>query len=195
MKEIFIVEDEIVVAKAIEQTLLHNGYAVSGIATSFNKAKEQLSTHKPDLILCDINLNGVKNGIELMQEIEWKFQVPLIFISAYDDIEILREADKLSPENYITKPFNEKQLLVSIDRVFEKKHEKDLQEPTTRELDILKLVARGHSSKMMAEKLNLSFHTIETHRKNLLKKYDVNSMAELICFVTDKGWVGYNKEL
>jgi DNA-binding NarL/FixJ family response regulator len=191
MKSILIIEDEVLVAKSIEKILVANSYKVLGIATSVKAAKVLLASSKPDLILCDINLNDNKTGIELMSEVALTTNAPFIFISSYADQETLQKANLTSPFSYITKPFNEKQLLTTIACVFAKIYD-ELAGPTDRELSILKLVSKGFSTKQIAETLSITFNTVESHRKNLLRKYAVSSMAELICLATSKQWIFYD---
>lgn len=62
---------------------------------------------------------------------------------------------------------------------------------TNRELDILQLIAKGFSSKEIAEKLGITFHTVESHRKNMLKKHGVSTTVELVFIATGKGWITY----
>lgn len=189
-KKILIIEDEIIVAKDIEQILTANGYEVVGIASNYERARIKLQTIATDLILCDINLNSNKTGLDLIEEFEARISVPFIFISAYSDSETLKKAIGLAPCNFLTKPFNEKQLLTSIQMALTE--EDDEEKPSSRELSILKLLARGHGSKEIADELSISFFTVETHRKNLLKKYNVKTSAELACFATSKGWINYS---
>jgi DNA-binding NarL/FixJ family response regulator len=193
LKRIFIIEDEIVVAKSIAKMLSNYGYKIAEITTSYKEAKEKILTAKPHLILCDINLNSEKTGIELMKELNPKYNIPFIFISAYSDVQTLQKANTAAPCNYITKPFNEKQLLVSIERVFGNIENIRNIKPTDRELSILKLIGKGYSSKEIASELSISFNTVETHRKNLIKKYNVNSMNELICMAASEKWIKYEK--
>ena len=76
--KILIIEDEILLAKDIEQSLLSAGYQVVGIASNHKKAKQILSIDIPDLILCDINLRSKKTGIELITEIKRTHQLSVI---------------------------------------------------------------------------------------------------------------------
>jgi len=192
MCKIYIVEDEILVAKSIENIITHNGYDCAGIATSYEQAKQDLMELNPDLILCDINLNGTKTGIDLMDDIQSFCTVPFIFISAYSDIDTLKKADSTSPLNYITKPFNDNQLLACLRR-FVLSSDVNLEEvlPTDREISIIELASKGYGNREMAEILNLSVNTIETHRKKMIKRHNVHSMSELVCMATSKGWVKY----
>lgn len=192
MKRIFIVEDEIVVASGIKDILENNGYEVTGIATNYKAAKEKLLITKNDLILCDINLGESRTGIDLMREIKGKYNLPFIFISAYTSLDIIEKANKTEPINYITKPFNENQLLVSIKRAIATLNSKLANfEPTEREKHIIQLLANGLSSKDIAGKLSLSYYTVETHRKKLVKKFNVKNVNELISKAMSNQWVTY----
>ncbi len=194
MKKILIIEDEIVVAKGIEQTLKHNGYQVLEIATKFTDGKNALKTCIPDLILCDINLNESQNGIDLMKEVNLKLNIPFVFISAYSSNKILQEAQQTNPINYITKPFSERQLLVTVERAFSETQTNQLRKPTDKEIIILQLIAQGYNSKEIASTLSLSFHTVETHRKKMLSKFNVNNITQLVCLATSEGWVSFKEQ-
>lgn len=193
MKNIFIIEDEVIVAKNIAALLNDEGYEIEDIAFNYAEAKQKLMLCKPNLILCDINLNSEKTGIDLMKELGTKFNIPFIFISAYSDAQTLQKADETAPFNFLTKPFSEKQLLATVKRVFSQIESRQAEHPTERELSVLKLVARGYSTKQIAQELSITFNTVESHRKNLLKKYNVSSMAELICLATTKSWIRYGE--
>jgi DNA-binding NarL/FixJ family response regulator len=189
MKRVFIVENEIIIAKDIERVLSSNGYETIGIATTYDLAGKEIPNLKPDIILCDINLDGPRDGIYLMAEIHTKCNIPVIFITAHCDADTLAKASKVKPAGYITKPFTANQVLSSVALALASKSEPET--PSLRELDVLKLMANGKTSQQIAETLSISFNTVETHRKNLLKKYSVNTTAQLMCLATSKGWVEY----
>lgn len=113
-KKIFIVEDEIVVANDIRQILNKNNFYVTGVATKYEQAVCGIKKEKPDLVLCDIRLREEKSGIELMQELSENMCFKIIFISAYSDIETIEKANLVNPFNYLTKPFNDQQLVTSV---------------------------------------------------------------------------------
>jgi DNA-binding NarL/FixJ family response regulator len=190
MKSILIIEDEILVARSTEAILSNFGYHVVGIATNNKQARLLLNQNQVDLILCDINLNDNQTGIELMRDTKEKHQIPFIFISSYSDRYTLESANQLYPHSYLTKPFNEKQLLATVNRFFLQPTESHTQ-PTPRELVILSLISKGKSTRNIAEALSITVNTVESHRKNLLKKYQVKSMPELVCLATSKGWISY----
>ncbi|NOR87565.1 MAG: response regulator [Bacteroidales bacterium] len=190
--KILIVEDEILLAKDIEQSLLIAGYQVIGIASNHKKAKQLLNVNMPDLILCDINLRSKKTGIELITEIKKSHQLSVIYITAYSDEETIELANQTNPINYLTKPFNEKQLLTSVHlavKYIEQKDSTDM--PSQREISVINLLSKGYNSRAIAEELSISFNTVETHRKNILKRYQIKTSAELVYLAASQGWISH----
>ena len=117
MKEarIFIVEDEALVAKDIEASLRDMGFVVSGIASSGEKAIIDVGEKSPDLILMDIKLKGEMDGIETASQIRARFNIPVIYLTAHSDEEMLQSAKLTEPFGYIIKPFEERELGRTID--------------------------------------------------------------------------------
>ncbi len=193
MNRIIIVEDEALVALGMRKILESNGYAVIGYATKYTTAYELIVSNSCDLILCDINLGGEYSGIKLMRETVMNSSVPFMFITAYADTDTLKNALETKPANYIIKPFNEEQLLVAVKVALNNAtlHKTHFDIPTDTELQVLQLLGKGLSSKDIGRKLVKSQHTIDTHRRNLIKKYKVSNISELICLATARGWVRY----
>jgi DNA-binding NarL/FixJ family response regulator len=188
--KIFIVEDEIIIANDIQRILNENGYQVSGIATKFSQAQKMIAKLRPNIVLCDINLNGARSGIQLMKELSKSIRFSIIFISAYTDSETLKDAHALNPFSYLTKPFNDRQLITSIQLAIiaiEDTHL--LNKPSSRELEIIRLVAQGFNNAQIGEKLFISMLTAKTHRRNLLTKYGLKNSVELISLAMQQGWI------
>ncbi|MDX5476868.1 MAG: response regulator, partial [Cyclobacteriaceae bacterium] len=104
MKNILIVEDEIELAQNIQDLLEHLGFRVIGI---FDNAKEvlgYLKTQKPDLILMDIQIKGDMDGIELCQQVKLKYDVPVVYLTAFSDISYLDRIAANKYEGYLLKP-------------------------------------------------------------------------------------------
>ena len=112
---IFIVEDEAIVAKDIEISLKNLGFAVSGTAFSGEKAIINIGENRPDLVLMDIMLKGEMNGIDAASQIKARFNIPVIYLTAHADEEMLQSAKLTEPFGYIIKPFEEKELGSTID--------------------------------------------------------------------------------
>ncbi|KAB3543359.1 MAG: response regulator [ANME-2 cluster archaeon] len=112
---ILIVEDEAVVAENLEKVITDCGYEVVGRAASADDAVNAAIELKPDLILMDIVLLGEKNGIDASYEIKEKIDIPIIFLTAYSNLELIDKAKSVEPYAYIVKPFQDRQLFASIE--------------------------------------------------------------------------------
>ena len=112
---ILVVEDESIVAKDIQQSLKKLGYSVPSVENSGEDAIDAAGQHKPDLILMDIMLKGEISGIEAAQQIKNRYQIPVIFLTAYADESTLSKAKVTEPYAYIIKPFKEIDLHTSIE--------------------------------------------------------------------------------
>jgi len=107
---IFIVEDELIVAEDIKQTLKSLGYTVAGHAKSGELAIGKIEETKPDLVFMDIHLAGTMDGIEAAGQIRSAFDIPVIYLTAYADNGLLERAKITEPYGYILKPYDERDL-------------------------------------------------------------------------------------
>jgi two-component system, LytTR family, response regulator LytT len=121
---IFIVEDESIVAKDIQNSLTKLGYNVVGFANNGKDAIEKITELMPDLVLMDIMIKGGLTGIEVSEKIKEKMNVPVIFLTAYADEGTLSRAKITEPYGYILKPFKEIDLHSTIEMAVYK-HQKD----------------------------------------------------------------------
>lgn len=121
---IFIVEDESIVAKDIQNSLVKLGYNVVGIANNGKDAVEKITELMPDLVLMDIMIKGDLTGIDVSEQIKEKISVPVIFLTAYADEGTLAKAKITEPYGYILKPFKEIDLHSTIEMAVYK-HQKD----------------------------------------------------------------------
>ncbi|MCC6369919.1 MAG: response regulator [Bacteroidia bacterium] len=121
---IFIVEDESIVAKDIQNSLTKLGYNVVGSANNGKDAIEKITELMPDLVLMDIMIKGPLNGIEVSEKIKEQMNIPIIFLTAYADEGTLSRAKITEPYGYILKPFKEIDLHSTIEMAVYK-HQKD----------------------------------------------------------------------
>lgn len=112
-QHILIIEDEKLIAYDIEKKLNRNGFS-STIASDYMAVKQVIEKETFDLILVDIMLPGEKDGIEIIEELNLTYNIPVIFITAYDEEEITNRLQKTGPYGYILKPFDEKELIVAV---------------------------------------------------------------------------------
>lgn len=108
--KILVVEDEGLTAMEIQRKLKTWGYDVPSFAFSRKEAVQKAKEIKPDLILMDIMLKGKGDGIDAAQEIKSIRDIPIIYLTAYDDIKTRERAETTNPDAYLIKPFEEKEL-------------------------------------------------------------------------------------
>lgn len=108
--KILIVEDDMVIAKHLEQTLMNKGYNDINIVTSGDDAINFSEKESPDLVLMDIVLKGKMNGIDATKKIKQKKNIPIIFLTAHSDPHTFKEAVGTDPFCYLVKPFKEEEL-------------------------------------------------------------------------------------
>ncbi|MHB8985599.1 MAG: PAS domain S-box protein [Eubacteriales bacterium] len=113
--KIMVVEDSSIVALDVKKCLTKLGYVVSDTVDSGEEAIKKAGELKPDLILMDIRLKGEIDGIEAADQIYHLFDIPVIYMTAYSDKEILERARITEPFGYIIKPFEVRELQMAIE--------------------------------------------------------------------------------
>ncbi len=112
---ILVVEDEIIVAMDIANTLRSLGHEVTDTVPSGEQAITSAKDNKPDVILMDIALKGEMDGIQAAEQIRAQYSIPVIFLTAYADEKTLERAKITAPCGYLTKPFEETDLRIAIE--------------------------------------------------------------------------------
>ncbi len=113
--KILLVEDEGIEALDAQQRLTRLGYSVPEIAFTGEDAVRLAEEMSPDLVLMDIMLRGKVNGIQAAREIRSRFDIPVIYVTAYSDEDTLSRAKIAEPHGYIVKPYDERELRVAIE--------------------------------------------------------------------------------
>jgi diguanylate cyclase (GGDEF)-like protein len=119
---LFIVEDESIVAMDLRQKLVGNGYGILGIASTGEEAVKRVLELKPDLVLMDIHLRGEMDGITAAAIIQEAANIPVIYLTAFADTSTLTRAKITGPYGYILKPYEERELEVNIEINLQKIH-------------------------------------------------------------------------
>lgn len=121
MIHLLIVEDEPIISKDLAYVIEDLGYAVTGICSNHLEALEALKNKLPDLVICDIHLQGDDwDGIRLAQEIRQLYDLPIIFLTALADPATISRAATVEPDAYLTKPFEERTLYAAIELAISK---------------------------------------------------------------------------
>ena len=110
---ILIVEDEIILAMAMQVSLEQMGYYVSGIETDAKQAIAHAKNNRPDIIIMDINLND-SSGIDAANEIWKSFKIPIVFLTSYTNDKTINKAMECEPYGYLIKPCKDKELKATI---------------------------------------------------------------------------------
>lgn len=113
--KILVVEDEIIIADHICDTLDDLGYEALEPVMNYTEAIEAIEAEKPDLAILDIQLSGRKTGIDIAEKIRKNYDFPFIFLTSNSDPLTVSQAKKVMPPAYLIKPFTKDELYTSIE--------------------------------------------------------------------------------
>lgn len=175
---ILVVEDESIVAKDIQNSLKKLGYSVMGTTASGEDALKLVSESQPDIVLMDIMLKGSMSGIEAASLIKAKYDIPVIYLTAYADENTLNKAKVTEPHGYIIKPFKEVDLHTAIE-VAIYKHGKEQEIKKERDM-LYSLVENKEAKDVVFVKSNsrmVKIRTKEIYFVEALKDYVIINTA------------------
>ena len=124
--KILVVENEAIIARDIQDKLEDLGYDVPAIASSGEEAIKKAEEIKPDLVLMNIGLKGDMDGIDAAAHIHNRFDIPVVYVTAYMDEKRLERAKVTEPFGYIIKPFEDKELASTIEKALGGNHKERL---------------------------------------------------------------------
>ena len=189
---VFIVDDDPSVRKGLGRLLRASGYVIE----TFGSAQEFLQSTADCLgtacLVLDVELPGL-NGLDLQEQLQQgEYAIPIVFISAHGDIPMSVKAMKTGATDFLTKPFDEDDLLKAVQEALKKDFVnrnamnerqnilKRLKSLTPREYEILTYVITGMLNKQIAYALDISEKTVKIHRGRVMDKMKVNSLVELV---------------
>jgi CheY-like chemotaxis protein len=118
--KILVVEDEAIIALDIQCILRKMGFSHSEVVHSGEESIRRVAAGKPHLVLMDIKLKGKLDGIQAAQEIFFQHNIPVVYITAFGDEGTLERANGTARYGFITKPFEETALELTIQSALEK---------------------------------------------------------------------------
>lgn len=188
-----------------------NEAEIIGTVEDVSRIGEITRALKPDLIIADYNIPGYLS-LDNLEQLITETQVNTLIISSDNNTQTIRQSLKIGVKGYITKECSREEIVLAIrstakgekffchkilDVIMDKESEKSIAcEPTVltvREMEILELLAKGFSTQRAADKLNLSPHTIHTHRKSIIKKLGIKSPTEFVLYAIDFGLITINR--
>ncbi|MDM0072478.1 response regulator [Variovorax sp. J31P207] len=188
---VFVVDDDHAVRDSIRELVESVGLD----AETFSSAEEYLATHdsaRPGCLVVDIRMARV-SGLGLQSRLnEMKARIPIVFITAHADVPMVVEAMRGGAVGFVTKPYREQELLDNINEALSRDaaarldsdrqghYEQMMVGLTGRESEIMQLAMEGLSSKVIAQRLDISHRTVELHRSRVLEKLGLSSTAELM---------------
>ena len=197
--KIFLTDDHAILLSGLIKIIsAEDDMEVVGTAKSVKETVEKLTYTKVDLLITDYNLPD-SDGLALVQLLKRKYpKLRIIVLSMHDEAHLVKEVLKENVDGYILKKESHNELIYAIRNVMQDKlylsnevnamlvrglHGND--DPkllTSREREILKLIAKEFTNKQIAEELFISERTVETHRKNIFRKTGTNNLVGLIKF-------------
>lgn len=180
----------------------HEEFTLCGHARNEQELLSLLAEKKPEVLLLDLNLKK-QDGFSILEYIQPHYPgLKIIIFTMYDDAFMIEKAKKLKANAYLLKNSSNGELQGALTHVLnsssfylppallKQKQENETYRDefiekmhlTSREIEIIKLVAEGKSAKEIADQLFLSLHTVDTHRRNILIKLKMKNIADLVRF-------------
>lgn len=207
----FLVDDHVIFRQSLTQLLTTNERCVIvGEAGNGREAVREISVVKPDIVLLDISmpeLNGLETISMIIRELP---DTRVIILSMHEESRYICSALKRGAAGYLTKGSDAEELFSAITRVYDgevylgkqinqkvirdyvdliqdKKITSPIESLSSREREVLQLVAEGHTGKEIADILNISYKTVEHHRHSVMVKLSCDNLPQLICLAAREG--------
>jgi DNA-binding NarL/FixJ family response regulator len=207
-KRVILVDDHNLVRSGLAALLKQNGgLEVVDEATNGLKAIEKVQSTPCDLLIVDLAMPRM-GGIEVVTEVRRSNKcVKILVLSMYDDAQFVARAMKAGANGYLLKHAMDGDLFEAIDAVFagecfvsqsidqEALREFTFEDTdlTSREMEVLHLIAEGMTNGEVARVLSISPHTVTRHRANLMKKLNVHNRVELVNVANRRGLITMKK--
>lgn len=207
--KVFIVDDHYMIIEGIRSLLQYQkGIEWLGHAMTATSCLAFLDQQQPDVILMDISLTDM-SGIDLCKEVKSKYpNIQIIGLSSFNQQSFIQKMLENGASGYLLKNATQEELVYAIKAVEEgeiflsdeaeltvqKNKNSNIPIVTRREKEVLLLIADGLTNNEIASKLFISITTVDTHRKNLLAKFEVKNTASLIRMAVQNQLIPYIKD-
>lgn len=207
--KILIVDDHRIIRDGLRKLLETDGrYKVVGEAADGSTAVTAAKRLLPDVVLMDISmpvLNGIEATRRILSEME---DVKIIILSMHSDKRFIEDVFKIGAHGYLLKECAFDELISAVEVVARnqyylssnitnivmkdfinnlKESKSPFSQLSSREIEVIQHISEGKTTAQIAELLNLSIKTVESHRRNIMTKLELNNMAELIKYAIREG--------
>ena len=196
---VYVVDDDASYRTAIKRLLEKTGYRVVTYASAQQLLDQRPDENSPGCILLDVRMPGL-SGPELQSRlIEFGSTLPIVFLTGYMDITVTVKALKAGAHNFFIKPVRSDELLKALENAIAL-HETALALKgelealrarlltlTPRQRQVLEIIVRGKTNKHAARELGSSERTVKAHRKEIMEKMKVQSLAQLVAIAERLG--------
>ncbi len=209
---ILLADDHVLIRHGIRNLISNNPtLEVIGEVGDGEELLEFLKTKVPDLLILDISMPKL-TGIEAVSRVKKLYPaIKILMLTMHKNKQYFYHAMSAGADGYLMKEDSDEELLLAIKRIqdgksylspflsqdfaddvisaYRNNRSSPFETLTKREREVLNLVVEGHTSKVMAEMLHLSPRTIDHHRANLLRKFDMKNSVDLVNFAVRNGFV------
>ena len=188
---VFVVDDDPSVRSSLKFLVSTIGLHVETF-DSAEAALQKIPTDAPSCLVLDVRLRGL-SGLDLQAELAARnCQVPIVFITGHGDVPMTVRAMKAGAVEFLTKPFRDQDLLDAVRIAVERDRARRQQENertelqhrcdllTTREREVISMVASGMLNKQIADRLGTAENTVKVHRSRAMDKMHAQSVADLV---------------
>ena len=206
--KIYMVDDHDIVTQGLSLYLKgEERFEIIGKAETGEKALLDLQNLEPNILILDIKLSGMQ-GFEIAEEVRKKYpEIKIIFLSSNTDEESLNRSISVGGRAYLSKDVQKNEFLLALvkvcsgdtyystgiqDVVYNKYNKQQTEKIgfiplSDREIEVIKLFVDGCSYKEIANQLAISARTVETHKKNILKKLKLKTTVDLVKYAIKQG--------
>ena len=204
---VLLADDHVLVRQSLKSLLEREGFQVVGEASDGQEAIRKVESLRPDIAVMDISM-PILNGVDAARELSRSFpKTKAILLTQHDENQYISEALEAGVKGYVLKSQAASELVQAIGQVsrgqvylspgiarvvaetFRTKSEKPEDPLTSRERQVLQLIAEGKSTKDVASLLGISVKTAESHRTRLMQKLDIHETASLVRYAVRRGIV------
>ncbi|MFD0763454.1 response regulator [Mucilaginibacter lutimaris] len=204
VKSIFIVDDHQMVIDGLRLIIdTINGFDIVGESTSAHQALDMLADTHTDILLTDVSMPEM-SGIELTRLVKKKFpHIKIIALSMFSESQVVAEMIDAGISGYILKNTGKQELIEALNKVSSgqnyfgqditlqlmksfKRNQDESSRLTDREIEIIRMIEQDFGNKQIADMLFISERTVETHRKNILRKTNTQTVVGLLKYAYER---------